>query len=280
MERGLLLTDDYLFDVFWLDSSAGQRTYDWQVQSPATAKLTDGWQATDELDGGVLYKGSKFERKAANGKQDLTNVHKHEPAEGDWHAHLQFSATTDDVTKSPIAHFTNRGIGVRVHLLGEPGTKTIAYAGSPPGFKAAPDNPTTLIARRQAEDTTFVALHDHFDNGKPRVDKFQRITGNDRGMFVRITGANGAAINDRIAMAVGDGAADQPITLQGDGESITFTDHAWVRIDGNQVEALGNISALSVKLPEIIGVIGSPALHLNGKKVDAKVTNNVMTYQK
>lgn len=274
MERILLLADDYLFDAFWLDSTReGPRTYEWQVQSPCTAVLEDAWKPTDELSGGALYKGSKFEAKTANGKQDPVYAHKREFGADPWAVTLAYRARTPDLAADPIfGGFAKRGIGVRVHLAGGPGTTV--FAASPPGAKRGEAGATSLIVRRQVQDTVFVALHDPFDGGQPNVEAFETIQQAPEGVAVRVrgTGEEGGAIDDRIYVAVGD-SAGKAVSLGSGPESCTFADHAWVRVGPKQVEVVGDVRALSVT------VKGSPKLILNGQAATATVESGVLTYR-
>ncbi len=274
MERALLLTDDYLFDVFWLDSARGgqARLYDWQVQSPCSLKASGTWRPTDELSGGALYNGSKFEGKAANGKQDPVNLHKRDVGGDDWDVTLAYESRTDDPADDPVlGGFTKRGVGVKVHLLGEDGTT--AYVGNPPGAKGRA-SASVVIVRRRTPDTVFVALHDPFDGGEPHVRSFERIARDGRGVAVRVVGEReeGGPIDDRILVRYGDGAAES-MTLAGGGESFTFADHALVRISGDRVDVGGDLRAMKLK------VGGRPRLVVNGKPAEATVSGGTLTYR-
>ncbi len=277
MERALLLTDDYLFDAFWLNSSQGERTYDWQVQSPATARTTDGWAATNELDGGKLYVGSKFEKKTANGKQDLGSVRKLSAGKDVWALQMVHQPSTEKAADDPLgAEFYARGVGVKVHMLPDPDADTTVYVGKPPSKK--PQNTrgsaSTLIARRKAKNTTFVALHDHFDKETPNVKTFEAIARNDKGVFVKVTGTGKQQpIDDRIAVRLGDDA-DKPLTLSGNGESITFRNVVFIRIGKKTVRVVGELDALT------LNVAKGKTLMVNGKQVNVKWSDGKMTYKR
>jgi hypothetical protein len=275
MERGLVLTDDYMFDAFWLHSTRdGERTYDWQVQSPATAQTGDRWSATDELDGGKLYVGSKFEKKTANGKQDLGSVRKLTPGDKSWSVKMLYEPRTEKAADDPLgADFYARGVGVRVHMLGD--ADTTVYVGKPPSRRPREMRgaATTVIARRKAKDTTFLAVHDHLHKDTPNVRAFEKLAGNDKGVFVKITGqGEQQPIDDRIAIRLGDNA-DQPLTLAADGQSITFRDMVFVRIGKDSVRVVGKLDALKLKIPK------GKELVVNGKDASAEYKDGMMLFE-
>jgi hypothetical protein len=274
MERGLVLTDDYMFDAFWLHSTRDdERTYDWQVQSPATAQTGDQWTATNELDGGKLYVGSRFEKKAANGKQDLGSVRKLTPGDKPWSVKMLYEPRTEKAADDPLgAEFYARGVGMQLHLLGE--ADTTVYVGKPPSRKPSQmrGSATTVIARRRAKDTTFVALHDHFHKNAPGVAVFQAIDRNDKGVFVKVAGKGEEhTLDDRIAVRLGDDP-DKPLTLSGNGESITFRGMAFIRIDKNAVRVAGKLDALKLKVAK------GKKLVVNGQDASAEYKNGMLIY--
>lgn len=161
-------------------------------------------------------------------------------------------------------------------MLGE--AKTNLYAGRPPysdkrgKVLASETGGATLLVRRKAEDTTFVALHEPFEGGMGNLPatRFERIAqDNAKGLAVRITGDG--AVNDRVLMQFGDDLT-RAVTLRDGSESFTFRDYAYLRISGDSVEVFGNVTAMKLKVP------GSPKLTLNGKKTDATVAGGYMTF--
>jgi hypothetical protein len=270
-ERALLLTREYLFDLFWL-SSDRPRIYDWNVHGPGWAALGKEWAATSELNGSMLYRepGAKqpegYEDKVdAN---DLRNVRKLQPGGDAWQHVVLQSDGLADVTKGLLTkEWFDRGIGVRVSMLGAPGTTV--FSGLYPMF--SPEwGGTTLVVRRETPATTFIALHEPFENGKPPATRFERIAETPIAVAARVVSKT---LDDRILLAFGDGAGT-PQTLSGDGETFTFTDYGFVRVRADTVTVEGQVSSLKVK------VAGSPKLVVNGKEVSGKVEAGFMSYEK
>lgn len=282
LERGLFLTDEYLFDVFWLMSDK-PRQYDWHVTSMGSHKLSQAqdWQSTTELNGSMLYRDvdapqSNSDKQKPHGN-DLTNVRKAKLGDNTWSTIILQDCAMEDVSKSHLGKvWYDRGVGVRVTMLGEKGT--VAYAGTPPyggkrGKGQLPETGgATLIVRRRTKDTLFVALHEPFEGGMERAPdtKLTSIAKDaDKGLAVRI---EGEGFDDRVLMALGEDI-DKPVTLSGNGESFTFSDYAHVRITGKAVEVSGKLSALKLRVPK-----GAERLTINGKAVDAKVSGGLLNW--
>jgi hypothetical protein len=165
----------------------------------------------------------------------------------------------------------DKGIGVRVHMLGEEGTFLVPSL--PAGYKSDAERGAYLLVQREKPETVFVALHEPFAGGpdKAAVKEFKRIQQTDSAVAVRITGEG---INDRILLAWADGA-ESPCTLGDKKESFTFTGYGYVRIDAKTVTASGNITAIRIQVGD-----GKPALMLNGKETPAEVKRGVLTFPK
>ncbi|MGB2819614.1 MAG: hypothetical protein WBF17_01430, partial [Phycisphaerae bacterium] len=245
-ERALFLTREYLLDVFRL-CSAKSRTYDWQVLSPGlvAAPPPEAWTAVAELP-------APKDRSLARPLLSETRVIA--PGEKPW-------------TAAIVQSHLPRGVGVRVSMLGEPGT--FVLASRPPIGKT--EVGTSLLVTRQAPSTTFVSLHDPFAGGPAAnpARKLARIEQNDRGVAVAVTGDARSPANDRILLAYGE-EVDQPLTLKGGGEGFTFTGHGFIRIGMDDVRAFGNIRRMQVK------VVGEPKLFVNGKQVAATVRGGML----
>jgi hypothetical protein len=127
------------------------------------------------------------------------------------------------------------------------------------------------VAARRAPATVFVALHEPFKGGTPRIAELRRIQQTQQGVAVAVEGKAGSGINDRALLRWGDDA-DKPLTLSGQGESFTFADRAYVRVGKDRVEASGDLRAMKVR------VAGTPQLILNGKKQAASVSGGVLTF--
>jgi hypothetical protein len=181
-----------------------------------------------------------------------------------------------------------RKIGVRMTMLGEAGTTAFIHRtperekstqdGKPivpkEGAKAEPLNEfggVTIVASRQAQGTTFVALHEPFKGGEWRVAEIRRIQESPDTVAVAVIGKPGTGIDDRVMIRLGD-EFDKPVTVAGAGESFTFTDRAHVRIGKDRVEASGGIRGIRVR------VVGSPKFVLNGKEQSATVSGGLLTF--
>jgi hypothetical protein len=149
-ERALVLTDEYLFDVFALTSNR-PRVYDWHV-----------------LTGNAVTDGTWQPATTNQAKPFLTDCR------------------TSDVAGNPWAITLARGDnGVRVWMLGEAGTQLVA--GHPPGV-GTNSVATQLIATRTVPSTTFVAVHEPFVKTTPRLREFVRVAQTDAGIAARIVG--------------------------------------------------------------------------------------------
>jgi hypothetical protein len=264
MERSLVLTDDYLFDLYWLTSER-PRVYDWHVLAPAHAVGTGQapWKPLAQIDGEKI-RGQEIKKPL------LTDLFAQDAGDRPWSQVLLQSQPDADPKAADL-------VGVRVSMLGEP--DTLIIVGRPPiggeGFKGAGQAPlgVKLLASRTAPKTVFAALHEPFKGGlgAHRVESFERIAQAENSLAIAIKGKNG--LNDRVLLSWGD-AAGKPVALAGADESFGFTDFGFVRIGRDQVVATGNISELKVK------VEGSPELLLNGKKTPAQVSGGVLTFGK
>ncbi len=297
LARALMLTREYLFDVYWVaDKDGKDRDFWWLVHAPGVLETASGWRdstklqqtlmnvkpipsgvqprsrtwqrADDPADSWIQIDGEK--RKDLNDSPvDLTVVQRcilDDPAEA----------------KLPKAWY-DRQIGVRLRLLGQAGTT--AYVFDTPheyrkGTHRGPreDRPrsrpetggvSVTIARR-APETLFVALHEPIEHATSRIETFRRIGQTDDAVAVAVQGRD---VDDRLLVRIGD-HHDKAITLAGQGESFTFTGHAFVRIAGGQVLVRGNVSALTVQAP------AGAKLQINGQAVPARHVDGKLTWSK
>ena len=260
-ERALVLTDEYLFDVFWLKSDR-ERVYDWHVQGRGRIEGAQDkpWTVIEALPN-ARFTAYKQRPRRGRGRQKLPplppiKIRKKPAGDTVWAESL--------ITK----HVDGDTVGVRVAMLPAPNTGIFTFAGP----EVNPTNNAVLMARRKAPATVFAALHEPFKGGRAAysITSYERIAENERGLAVAIRGKAGSAVNDRILLRYGDNV-DQPLTLEGNGESFTFMDYAHIRVGEKTVTADGSLSAMTLK------VAGSPRLVLNGKEVPATVAKGVMT---
>ncbi len=280
-ERALVLTDDYLFDAFWLASDR-ERTYDWNVHALGSHHRAGGqrWTPTDELDGGVLYDrsvaGMARRLEQRGDRYDLKDVHRFDAGAEPWSVSMVQDFAGDDMTESELTPpWYERGVGVRVSMLAEPGTqvftgKTPTFVGEP--FTEPETGGVTLLVRREAPTTLFAALHEPFKGGKGghRIDTFERIAQQGGALAARIAGDG---IDDRVLIQLGEEGIGEPVTLESEaGERFRFTDYALIRIGDDRIDASGAVHKLNLR------VEGRPALYINGRRTDATVRNGILEY--
>jgi hypothetical protein len=251
-ERALFLTDEYLFDLFWLKStgaSAGKpRVYDWQV---LTFGDLEGSQAAPwvELD--------KFADRARADKPHLQDIRVLDAGDRPW-------TVTALVEPESAA-----GPGVRVSMLAAKDTlvlTSLTPGDTGYGGRQKERRGRSILATRTAADTIFAALHEPFagGSGSHRIARFERIERAEEGVAVRIVGKPGSGIDDRILLACGDGA-NAALEASDREEAYRFGDHAWLRVGAEAVHVVGGIRTLS--LP----VKGAPRLIVNGREHPARI---------
>ncbi len=263
LTRALLLTREYLFDVFEVRAD-GPREIHWLVHAPGEARAEPGqrWAETETLRRSTLLNIPELE---VTGERRLADT------DGPW------SVTTLQTCAIPVEEsvlgpdWYGRGIGVRVTMLGEPGTGVYTFdtphvytRGSPrtppadhPRWEAVPEvGGVSLTVERRTDRTVFVALHEPFERGTPGIPTFERIAQTDEAVAARVVGPE-RGVDDRVMIAFG-GEADKARTLADEEESFTFADHAHVRIGAEAVEVTGAVTALRVT------VEGAPRLVING----------------
>ncbi len=296
LSRSLFLTREYLFDVYAIaDTSGKNRLYHWLVHAPGVALLDDQWhnsktlaktllnikpipaakqprqrhwdRSEDPRESWILIHGEK-KRDIGDATLDLTVVQQ---------------CILDDVGQSQLgAAWYNRRIGVRLRLLGEPGTTAYVFdtpTGYRPGTHRAPRDgkprprPETggvsVAIARTTPKTVFVALHEPLENAVPRIETIRRIQQTDGAVAVSVRG-NG--VNDRICLRYGN-AWNEPVTLSGRGESFRFADHVYIRVTDEIVHVSGTLKAMRLT------VTGSPKLVINGRPAPAAVSGGLMTYR-
>ena len=119
-ERVLALTREYLFDVFRLRSD-GEHTYDWMVQALGSAEPDDpdAWQPTETLD-----KFAARRRRARDCRSTTCSSMRSIPAAETWSLNAVQTAMTTNLDGTVLGpEWYNRRVGVRVTMLGEPGTR-------------------------------------------------------------------------------------------------------------------------------------------------------------
>ena len=255
-ERALVLTREYLLDVFQL-AGQKQHVFDWHVMSHA--HLAGGRETPWKPIAEIADKPGGLDPN----KPFITDARAMDAGDKPWAAVLLLQPPDAD-PKDPGA------VGVRVSMLG--GERTLLVAGRPPGIGDALG--VKLIASRAGRETLFAALHEPFKGGigAHRVERFERIAAAGGAMALAVVGKEGTGIDDRILLRWGD-AADAAASLAGGEESFRFTGYAYVRIGKDKVEAAGDLAALKVKAPD------GARLVLNGKAADAVAKDGFCRYE-
>ena len=170
-------------------------------------------------------------------------------------------------------------IGVRMRMLGEPGTT--AYVADTPQTEPHPKKPApgpdevggvTIVAERNCSRTAFVALHEPFKAASLQITEFRRIEQSDHALAAAIIGTSEFGINDRVMFRLGDDH-DEPLTVTGRGESFVFANYAYIRIADGKVTVSGDIPALKLH----VGSSG-PIMFINGKQHPARIANGYLVY--
>ena len=281
MTRALFLTRQYLCDFHRLASSRPRR-YEWHVHALGRFQSDPAWKPTDELTGRLYDANNRAIARLLNDpverdRYQLKDVVRLDAGDQPWNATVLQTCALPDAGAGVLGKaWYDRRIGVRVHMLGEPGT--LAYAGRSPvsrtqggreqnkGERSELPNEvggTTVLVSRTTPATVFAVLHEPFKGGRPVIESFRRIQQKAEGIAVAVQGRAGSPINDRILLRFGDGY-EQPLTLAGDGESFTFADRAYVRISPDRVDVSGDLRAMTIT------VSGKPGLFVNGQRQEAR----------
>ncbi len=252
--RSLFLTNEYLLDVFALTSSK-PHSYLWLVHALGNLPFDDAQPLPEML-------------KDFGAGRSLT------PNNQGWDLTVTQTCGLADPTKAvlPKAWYERR-IGVKLSMLESPGT-TVYLAKTPADTEAGPDSlevgGVSVIDARQAERTRYVALHEPFENGKPKIARFEGFAETADAVAVRI-GEPGHVVNDRVMVQRGDCRA--PVTLTAGGEEFVFSDHAFIRIEADSVSAWGDLRRLKLR------VTGEKiAFTLNGRQTRATMENGSLVF--
>jgi len=251
--RALLLTGDYLLDLFWADSPR-ERTYDWFVHALGRLSLPapHGFQPS----------------------QDLLRPYRWVDRERKWETDRTWSADFVQQTGGVLhgmGQYTNEWfsakVGVRMTMLGEPGTA--AYVGEGL-FNPVPNlrehgNPEGTIplamARRKARTTCFAALHEPFDARPSLVAR--RVDQQPAAIGVCVAGP---AFTDYACVAFGTEQAERTVTLTDAADayqSFSFDDYGYLRVQQGKVTARGAWRSFRIAAPD---AAPSGALEINGRE--------------
>ena len=278
MARSLLLRDEYLFDVFYLESEQ-QHTYHWLVHALGEALPNDsetdvdGWQASDDLQHSLFNHPSI---KISDAKVLATDEN--------WLIKTQQNYMGSDVSTSALGSaWYDKQIGIQIRALAEPGTRAWTYVpptdyeiGSPRGpregqAKREHDEAgaINIAIERQAKTTAFVVLHEPFTDGSPRIAAFERLAQTEAAVAARIIGPD---YQDIICLRFD--RQDQPTTLSFGEQTVTFTNYVWMRQQGKTLTIVGDIHEAALQ-----GTPGA-AVTLNGADYQAVAADGSLSITK
>ena len=256
MARSLLLRDEYLFDVFYLESDK-PRTYHWLAHAIGEALPEDPsqWKASDELQTSLFNHPSMV----------ISDAQVHE-TDDSWSIVTQQNYLGDDITTSRLgSEWYDRQIGVKVHGLAEPKTKAWTYVpprSYTPGSDRGPRNGEmrqhdeaggiNIAIEREAHTTAFVVLHEKpFEQGSARITSFKRIAQNDSAVVAMVNGVDraGVAYEDIIMIRFDrNSGTDETVEFQINNDRFVFHDYAWLRRQHGHVTVKGDLKQLITAL--------------------------------
>jgi hypothetical protein len=229
MTRSLMLTGEYLFDVFALKSDR-PRSYLWSAHTLGhlCPDRPADWARTRQLIGSVF---------------DLTGERSYTPGREQWTVTAyQTSAGAPRHGGFPESWFDRR-VGVRMTMLGEKGTTAYtavapATAGAKFRIKRGADEPggASILAHRTARETMFVALHEPYEDTH-RIRDIRRIARTDDAVAVAV---RGDGWTDVLAVRIGDDA-NEPIELGSGPYRVRFRNYAYVRMTPETLSATGGL---------------------------------------
>lgn len=235
--RALLLTGEYLLDVSRLVAGS-ERTFTWVGHPLGRAQGLDGFAPFPDM-GAHLCPKPATDRNRRQGAF-FADAQRRELGGATWGVTVLQDAGPGWEQEPVGRAWFERGIGVRLSLAGVPGS--VAMVAARPQFyeksqkkidgkyqdavdqESAAYGGTTVAIERTASATTFVALWEPFQGGKPAGLAIEVLADEPSGVLVRVRGGK---VDDLIAIRLGD-AAEKPAAIGGLG----VADHAWLRRGG------------------------------------------------
>jgi hypothetical protein len=260
--RALLLTGDYLLDLFRADSSR-ERTYDWFVHALGRLSLPS--------------------RQGFQPSQDLLKPYHWVDRERKWETDrtwsVDFLQRSGGVLRG-MGRYTDEwfgaAVGVRMTMLGEAGTA--AYVGDGP-FNPVPNlrehgNPEGTIplamARRKSRMVCFAALHEPFGRQPSLV--IRRVDQQPAALGVCVAGFE---FTDYACVSFGKGEAVALTDAADPYQSFSFRDYGYLRVKQGKVTARGPWQSFRVAAPE---AALSGALVLDGREVPYRKLGDYLLY--
>jgi hypothetical protein len=260
-ERALLMTGDYLVDVFRAaDTDGRQRTFDWVVHGL-----------------GRLYPGNP---RAYRPSTDLVphygwvDRERNRAVDGTWQA---------DWVQSRAGILEREGqapeteTGVRLTVLGQPATRVYVGDGplvdSPPHHRLEghpePSCPLVLV-RHKAAAATYAAVHEPYSGRPPSVRSVSLLQESEAGIGMKVEAAD---FSDRLLVGFGS-SPRRVLILSPEGEAFRFAGYGFVRMAGEAVVARGNFAGFRIR----VGDRGDLSLTVNGKQEPAVVRDGFLVY--
>lgn len=266
LARTLMLTREYLVDVVHVENGGSAKELVWLVHTLGLPQGIENLASWEDLDLPAKPKGEWM-------KAFAQGTLLHDSTSDAWEAVMEQRLAIDDASQAQLpAEWYDRGIGVKVRMLGAPGT-LVALARTPvrdspdeePAIEEEPQAYETggvsVIAIREADRTAFVALHEPFEDNKGRVRPLREIAQSDDHVAFAVAGEG---IND-IVLVRHPPATDDPMTVRHDNHGeITFARYALLRIGKERVQVFGDVRSLRLQ------VKGEPQLFLNDRRHPAR----------
>ncbi len=264
LTRSLFLTREYLLDVT-RPAAAEKHDYTWIVHTlGALREDKHPWKP-----GGLPAR-----------LHPLKDVRSFQPP-GDWSVTAEQVCTLEDPSQAKLPRsWYDRKVGVRVRMLGSPGTRVCAARTPEPLVsvrdkkgKRTVERPSevgglTLLVHRRAGSTTFAAVHEPFENAASRLTAVRFRGSSSGGIWVE---ARGGGYTDHLLLSFAAEPA-RPCTFRGGGEAISFIDFAYIRVTAEQV------AVTTRALKDLRLRVGSarPKLLVNGRPVRARLDGPLM----
>jgi hypothetical protein len=260
-ERALLMTGDYLLDVFRAaDTDSRQRTFDWVVHGL-----------------GRLYPGNPG---AYRPSADLVphygwvDRERSRAVEATWQADWVQSRAgiLEREGKAPETE-----TGIRLTVLGEPSTRVYVGDGplvdGPPHHRLEghpePSCPLVLV-RRKAAAATYAAVHEPYSGRSPAIRGVSLLQQSEQGIGIKVEADN---FSDRLLLAFGSSRRTVLIHSPA-GEAFRLAGYGFVRTSGQAVVARGKFERFRIR----VGDRGDLSLIVNGKHEPAVVRDGFLVY--
>lgn len=264
--RSFVQTKQYLFEITEL-SSKTPRDYYWFVHGVGVPADPTGRRKPQHDWPAHLEKLDVIDSEAV-GRLWATEIHQQvDPAyEGD--------------VMLPKAWY-DRGIGVRIGVWGGLEDLTAYVARTPNRIVRWRDKDTnerkearpltevrgtTVMLHGRGKQKRFAVMHEPFENADAKIERFTLI---DKTHSCYALAGEDGVVNDRILF---NSDMVKASSAQYNDEYYTYIDYGFVRIGKETIVIEGRVT--SARIP----VAGSPKLVVNGKEVEATVTDGVLVF--